>query len=384
MPLSNLVKNFLKFYGFTEDNVNSLDPRGNPPLLIAVNSNDETLVADLLQAGADPCFVAEGLIDSDIRQRMIDVAIGHSPSPEAGLTLLHAAIMYNSAILERLLHKGARAVIDNRVGAGQITAINLAAREGKQISVITLLAFEANANIPCHKGMVPLHYAVIGDQLSMLEALAKTPGIEPNHASTQGLTPLHIAAYEGKTKFVEILLTIPSICLNTLNGSNRSALLLAAERGHLTIARRLIIYLIEQTEDTLINENRLFDILTSGNEPALLKETLMRAVKEYAIKYLETTRIKLISSRADSRTGTSFGNGFSALLSGLLRLANTPNGQKLAREIAEETNKVVGVLELPILSFSYDPEASSSLAIAEEGIEDKRPSSSPGSRAPKL
>jgi ankyrin repeat protein len=81
--------------------------------------------------------------------------------------------------------------------------------------------------------------AVNVDNASTVKELLAA-GFDPNAPIDKGQTPLCLALREGSTKVVAALLADPRIQIDLTNSSNETPLMMAALRGNLDSARRLL------------------------------------------------------------------------------------------------------------------------------------------------
>ncbi|MDH4156472.1 MAG: ankyrin repeat domain-containing protein [candidate division Zixibacteria bacterium] len=199
-----------------------MTPEGQVPLICAIFSGSLEAVELLLRAGANPdCISPEGQgavmaatlwaaweparaeVVHDILQRLLEH--GADPNrtvPNGRTALMSAAMADDTTILRILLDGGANldAVADN--GA---TALTEAVEFGRLNSVKYLIARGARADgAEVGTGFTPLHFAVIGGEVPMVEAVLPATA-NPNMIDSTGMTPLDIAVRHGHTRISELL-----------------------------------------------------------------------------------------------------------------------------------------------------------------------------------
>lgn len=81
--------------------------------------------------------------------------------------------------------------------------------------------------------------ALRNDNVAVVKALLDR-GFDPNTPNPQTHTPLYLAIRDNAPKVTELLLAHPKIDVNRLNRVGESALMMAALRGNLAVAQRLL------------------------------------------------------------------------------------------------------------------------------------------------
>lgn len=155
-------------------NVNAFDSRGYTPLYLAMYRG--TCVPILLEYGADPEMCV------------------------TGITALMAACLHNMPCIPALLKK---AKIDAQCSSG-CTALHWAVMFD-QINVIELLLKHgANPNIQDDRGWTPLHRAVISEKYKIIKLLLAHGAL--SIPDNEGYTPLHHAANGNDLTSAQLLL----------------------------------------------------------------------------------------------------------------------------------------------------------------------------------
>lgn len=167
-----------------DDIINMRNDLYQTPLHLAVITQQEAVVEDLLRAGADL-----SLLD-----RM-------------GNSVLHlAAKEGHDKILSILLkHKKAALLVDHPNGEGQ-NAIHIAVMSNSMPCLKQLVATGADINAQEQKsGRTALHLAVEHDNISLAGYLLLEGDADVDSTTYDGTTPLHIAAGRGSTRMAALL-----------------------------------------------------------------------------------------------------------------------------------------------------------------------------------
>lgn len=102
-----------------------------------------------------------------------------------------------------------------------------------------LLRAGANPNQSSENGRTALYWAVYGNENELVRLLLNSGAIEAQHED--GYTSLHASAESGNQEIVELLLGAGGkSALNKFNELSRTPLMLAVEKEHFEIARKLI------------------------------------------------------------------------------------------------------------------------------------------------
>ncbi|KAG8519429.1 Nuclear factor NF-kappa-B p105 subunit, partial [Galemys pyrenaicus] len=183
---TQLVRDLLEVTcgSIAEDIVNMRNDLYQTPLHLAVVTQQEAMVEDLLRAGADP-----GLLD------------------RAGDSALHlAAAGGHDGVLGALLrHKRAAQLMDQPNGEG-LNAIHVAVLSGSLPCLLLLLAAGADVNAQERKsGRTALHLAAEREDVSLAGCLLLEGEADVDSTTYDGTTPLHIAAGRGSTRLAALL-----------------------------------------------------------------------------------------------------------------------------------------------------------------------------------
>lgn len=109
----------------------------------------------------------------------------------------------------------------------------------KTLSAVVLAGFSALTPV-AHAGVYDEFFAaVLRDNPGNLQSLLKR-GMDANTPSPEGQTGLTLALASESMKAVEVLMSWPKTDVNTLNSKGESPLMLAAIKGNMDIAERLI------------------------------------------------------------------------------------------------------------------------------------------------
>lgn len=126
------------------------------------------------------------------------------------------------------------------------------------------------------------------DRVSLLRPLLES-GVDPNTADERGNTGLLIAVREGSFEVAAALLAAPRIEVDKANAAGETPLMMAALRGHLDWANRLI------ARGAAINRSGWTPLhyAASGPEPKLLTMLLERGADVEALSMNGTTPLMM-------------------------------------------------------------------------------------------
>lgn len=206
------------------------------------------------------------------RQALIDD--GHPLTPEG---FLNAAKTGNRQLILRYLDAGMN--VNVRSAAHQ-TALHFAV-VGEQLDMVQmLLTYGAKPNSRNTRGDTPLHLAVT-QQDPYATALLLHNGAQPNLANRQGWTSLHLAATDGAAE-IFALLEDKGGDINRQTRVGMTPLMLTLWKGH----TRLAMYLLgieAQTTQTDPHGNDAFLLAIIHNQPKIVDIFLRRGADPNAI-----------------------------------------------------------------------------------------------------
>lgn len=193
--------------------VNARDTEGMTPLMVAVKSGDLSIVNGLLAYKANPnlqdgdgwtaAMHAVRLNDANIIRLLAKFKTKFDLVNHDGLTALALAAHENKAnVLVAMLDAGAKA--DKVMGQAKYTALMLAAKQGHQQIVQTLLQYGANVNARNAGGVTALMIAAVGNK-DMLVSLLLKSGANPELKDAEGKTALTLARENEAFKAINML-----------------------------------------------------------------------------------------------------------------------------------------------------------------------------------
>lgn len=195
--------------------IDARDTEGQTPLMVAVKSEDLSIVNGLLEYKANP-----NLQDNDGWTAAMDGVRFNDPKVfrllgkfkanfnlvnKDGLSALAMAVLDNKA-------NAAVAMLDNEakpdlaMGAAKYNALMLAVKKGNLQMAQTLLQYRANPNAKNAGGLTPLMIAAYGNQDMIVSLLLKS-GAKLDLKDEEGKTALMLAKENGADKALAILQT---------------------------------------------------------------------------------------------------------------------------------------------------------------------------------
>jgi ankyrin repeat domain-containing protein 50 len=138
-----------------------------------------------------------------------------------------------------------------QLGIKPSESLYLAARDGDK-DIVELLLQQPDIEPNAHYGRyntTPLHEAISGGHLTIVEALLLHPQVDVNSVDKGGWSALIYAAKEGHSDIVNALLQRPDIDINSVDKDGWSALMFAVHWGRSDIVNALL-----QRSDTDINQ----------------------------------------------------------------------------------------------------------------------------------
>jgi ankyrin repeat domain-containing protein 50 len=131
---------------------------------------------------------------------------------------------------------------DLRVQLGIKPSLYLAVRDGDK-DTVELLLQQPDVEPNTHYGeydMTPLHEAISGGHLNVVEALLLHPQVDVNSVNMYGRSALRCAVNEGHSDIVNALLRRSDLDINSVDKSGWSALMFTANRGYSDIVNALL------------------------------------------------------------------------------------------------------------------------------------------------
>ncbi|XP_065649244.1 transient receptor potential cation channel subfamily A member 1-like [Hydra vulgaris] len=120
-----------------------------------------------------------------------------------------------------------------------MTPLHIAAKQGHENIVQTLLSLGACIDAKCHESLTPLHLAAKNGHLKIVQLLLSNVLNIVNDVDDSSNTPLHLAAMEGHVKVVEMLIEVGS-AVHTRNTNQMTPLDCASYRGWYQCAQCLL------------------------------------------------------------------------------------------------------------------------------------------------
>jgi ankyrin repeat protein len=243
--------------------LNSVDDDGKSALMIAIETNNMTILERLLQAGADTTLkdknghtalhiaLFEVEKHSVAKILMTDATALNSVDDDGRTALMTAVIKDDLTSIQRLLEAGADTTLKDKSGH---TSLHIALFEVEKHSAAKILmADKAALNSVDSGGRTALMIAVRKGDLNSMQMLLKA-GADTTAIDKHGDTALHIAMYESDClSCAEVLMTYKA-ALNSVNDAGRTALMTAVEKEDLTSLQMLL----QAGADTALKDKRGF------------------------------------------------------------------------------------------------------------------------------
>lgn len=235
--LINIVR-LLLTYGF---DVNSTTTAGPTALYVAVDQDNEKIVSALLDSGqfhtdSSPLLLAARkgnwqAVDAMVRS-------GMDANQDAGESLLGYAVDQNDeSRIAALVEAGID--IDRPTSIGARTPLGQAAFKGSVGAVKLFLQNGACIDYTDSFGMTALHIAAACGHAKVVDLLLNG-GANVLLRNKLGDTPLIAAAWQGDVQIVHMLLTTPGVEVDARGTDDQTALLKAVARGHLDAVDALV------------------------------------------------------------------------------------------------------------------------------------------------
>ena len=116
-------------------------------------------------------------------------------------------------------------------------SLHMAAFKGNEKAVESFFRDGATPDDRGQDGERPLHFAVTGERIGMVEFLLDK-GADINGTNDSGSTPLHTAAWQGNVAIVELLID-GGAKVNAKNDMDKTSLDWAIEQGHPDVAKSI-------------------------------------------------------------------------------------------------------------------------------------------------
>ena len=127
----------------------------------------------------------------------------------------------------------------NAKNSDGVTALYLAAQNGRADIVKLLLEYGADVNATTNYGVTALHFAAQNGRADIVKLLLEY-GADVNATTNYGVTALHLAAQNGHAETAQLLLENGADVLHAEDNYGVTALHLAAQNGHAETAQLLL------------------------------------------------------------------------------------------------------------------------------------------------
>ena len=229
-------------------NINAADRTGKTALMYAARLGKDDVVKVLINNGANVnaadnrgltvLMYAAGNGKDDVVKALINKGANVNATGISGGTALRYAAMGGYSTIVQTLLSVPQIDIDAKATDG-LTALTIAAANGKHDVVKVLIDHRANVNTTDNADRTPLIYAAEKGDLNIVQALLSVPQIDIDAKASDGVTALSAAASNGKDDVVTALIN-KGANVNAINKSSCTPLMCAAEKGHLTTIRALL------------------------------------------------------------------------------------------------------------------------------------------------
>jgi ankyrin repeat protein len=236
-----------------KDNLNYL-------LSFAMNSSKALSAEVLMQYGADPTCKdnnGDSVLIWAIKKKKLNIIgflLDHhdhlfTTEDEESFQSIHEIAFYGfykavSLIIDKFPH-----LVDSQIESGK-TPLHLAVREGNFKTFVELLKFDANQAITDENGLLPIHFAAINNRVEMLQVLLDWSVSFINYPDPFQLkTALHLAAERGHISIVQELLERGADVSLADSEGFLSIHLAAAKAGHADIVKMIMDYTVVDQND---------------------------------------------------------------------------------------------------------------------------------------
>ncbi|KAL7937834.1 ankyrin repeat-containing domain protein [Trichoderma chlorosporum] len=234
--------------------INAIDKQGRTALYAAVCFSDIEMVLGLLKFAANPnLYTNSGSAPLHIAAnsaQILDALLIHGAEVDyadnsRGLTaLMHTINLQNEEGVRILLRHGASISITNKSGQ---TALHVSTTKRNPRITDLLLGISADVTEMDHKGLTPLHCAVLSSQdedidLAIVHTLLEK-GASPNGKDNEGQTPLHYAVTKRSAMVMKKLVEVfcqKGLDINVKNNLQQTPLHLALSLGTYDMSRFLL------------------------------------------------------------------------------------------------------------------------------------------------
>ena len=238
--LGGCSKDVLETFVNRSVDVNAANKNKVTALMLACEKGKKDIINVLLNAGADPSitdgkgatcihYAVEGC-RKDVLERIVNLGADVNATNKNNITALIIACQKGNVDgISILLNAGADPNITDKNGA---TCIHHAVGGGCNKDVLErIVNHDADVNVANKKNITALMLACMKENKDAINVLLNT-GADPNIANTDGDTCLHYAVDEDCSKDVLEAILIPGVNVNAINKNNRTALMLACEKGN--------------------------------------------------------------------------------------------------------------------------------------------------------
>lgn len=286
------------------------ESEGDTPLHAAARNNHADIIRLLLDKGANP-DIANNNDQTALdlaRQSYQKAAAAELQRASLGRGLLIAIEQNNQKLIRELLEGGADPVYRNKQGD---TALHLAASKG-QAELVSLLLEYTSQHSPTNGQYTPLHLAVIHGFAEVAEILLNAganPAVLTSGPDQQVESSLELAVRHNQPAMVAVLAKHPQVDINGFTGEQYTALHIAAQAGWSDMVSLLLSLgaeprLRNQNGDTLFHiVCRVFSQEQLQNFIAGQNDHLQYLSDESLLNHSNETPLAILSCRDDLGSG---------------------------------------------------------------------------------